>query len=49
VPGARAHWHVPDLARVRGELGLEETVALDDAIVRTARWWTERGKAQDAP
>ena len=43
VPGARAHWHVPSTARVRGELGLEETVPLNDAIVRTARWWTERG------
>ena len=41
--GARAHWHVPDLTRVRGEMGLEETVPLNDAIVRTARWWGERG------
>jgi hypothetical protein len=24
-------------------LGLEETVSLDDAIVRTAQWWGERG------
>jgi nucleoside-diphosphate-sugar epimerase len=43
VPGARAHWHVPDVSRVRAELGLEETVSLDDAIARTARWWAERG------
>jgi nucleoside-diphosphate-sugar epimerase len=42
VPGARAHWHVPDLSRVRAELGLEETVPLNDAIVRTAQWWMER-------
>jgi nucleoside-diphosphate-sugar epimerase len=42
VPGARAHWHVPDTSRARSELGLLQTVALDDAIVRTAQWWRER-------
>lgn len=42
VPGKPAHWHVPSTARVRDELGLEETVPIDEAIVRTARWWTER-------
>jgi dTDP-glucose 4,6-dehydratase len=42
VPGARAHWHVPDLSRAHAELGLEETVPLNDAIVRTAQWWMER-------
>jgi dTDP-glucose 4,6-dehydratase len=42
VPGASAHWHVPDTTRVRAELGLEETVSLDEAIVRTAKWWGER-------
>jgi nucleoside-diphosphate-sugar epimerase len=42
VPGKPAHWHVPSTARVRAELGLEEIVAVDEAIVRTARWWTER-------
>jgi dTDP-glucose 4,6-dehydratase len=41
-PSAHAQWHVPDLARVRAELGLEETVPLNDAIVRTAQWWAER-------
>jgi dTDP-glucose 4,6-dehydratase len=41
--GAPAHWHVPDTTRARAELGLEETVSLDDAIVRTAQWWGERG------
>jgi dTDP-glucose 4,6-dehydratase len=45
APGARMHWHVPDLTRAAAELGLEETVPLDDAIVRTARWWAERGGA----
>lgn len=48
-PGAHAHWHVPDLARVRAELGLEETVPLNDAIVRTAQWWGERGAPGRAP
>lgn len=42
VPGARAHWHVPDLSRAKSELGLTETVPLNDAIVRTARWWSEK-------
>ena len=42
TPGAPAHRHVPDTTRVRAELGLEETVSLDDAIVRTAKWWGER-------
>lgn len=42
VPGARAHWHVPDLTRVRGELGLQETVPFEVAIVRTAKWWRDR-------
>ncbi len=41
-PGARAHWHVPDTSRARTELGLQETVPLNDAIVRTAQWWGER-------
>jgi nucleoside-diphosphate-sugar epimerase len=41
--GARAHWHVPSTARARGELGLAETVLLNDAIVRSAEWWIQRG------
>jgi nucleoside-diphosphate-sugar epimerase len=41
VPGAKAHWHVPDLGRVKSEMGLAETVPLNDAIVRTAQWWAE--------
>ena len=45
VPGARAHWHVPTTARARHELGLEETVPLDEAIARTAQWWVERSSA----
>ena len=45
VPGARAHWHVPNTARARNELGLEETVPLDEAIARTAKWWVEHGGA----
>ena len=46
VAGARAHWHVPSTARSRGELGVEETVSLNDAIVRSAQWWGERNVAQ---
>jgi nucleoside-diphosphate-sugar epimerase len=48
VAGARAHWHVPDLSRVRGEMGLDETVPLNDAIVRSAEWWTQRGASRGA-
>lgn len=43
--GARAHWHVPSTARSRAELGLEETVPLNDAIVRSAEWWIQRNAA----
>ncbi len=43
APGAPAHWHVPDTARARTELGLEETILLNDSIVRTAQWWGETG------
>lgn len=37
-PTAPRHRYVPSVARARGELGLEVTVGLDDAIARTARW-----------
>jgi len=40
--GTPAHWHVPSTARAREELGLAETVGLDDAIARSARWWRAR-------
>lgn len=40
---ASAHWHVPSTARARSELGLVETVGIDEAISRTARWWRARG------
>jgi dTDP-glucose 4,6-dehydratase len=43
APGARAHWHVADTSRARLELGLDEVMPLDDAIVRTAQWWGARG------
>jgi nucleoside-diphosphate-sugar epimerase len=44
MQGAKAHWHVPDLSRVKSELGLAETVPLNDAIVRTAQWWASLGE-----
>lgn len=42
VPGAPAHWHVPDITRARIELGCEVTVPLDAAITRTLAWWRDR-------
>jgi dTDP-glucose 4,6-dehydratase len=45
VAGVPAHWHVPSTARARTELGLQETVPLNDAIVRSAAWWNERRAA----
>lgn len=49
APGARAHWHVPSTARARAELGLRETIALNDAIVRSAEWWVHRRATSHAP
>ncbi|MFI5243977.1 MAG: NAD-dependent epimerase/dehydratase family protein [Gemmatimonadales bacterium] len=48
-PGARTHWHVPSTERARAELGLEETVPLNDAIVRSAEWWRQRHAATRGP
>jgi len=38
VPEAAAERYVPDTARARRELGLEQRIGLDDAIRRTAAW-----------
>ena len=38
VPGSKAERYVPAIDRCRLELGLEVTVGLDAAIVRTAKW-----------
>lgn len=48
LTGARAQWHIPSTARARSELGLEETVPLNDAIVRTTQWWHQRDPAARA-
>lgn len=40
VPGARAARYVPSASRAREQLGLGETIGLDEAIRRTARWQT---------
>ncbi len=37
-PTAARHRYVPSVARARHELGLDVTIGLDEAIVRTARW-----------
>ena len=38
VKGAPAERYVPDTARARRELGLEQWISLDEAIRRTAQW-----------
>lgn len=38
VPAAAPSTYVPDISRARGELGLDVTVSLEDAIRRTAVW-----------
>ena len=43
TPGVPAHWHVPSTARALDELGLAQTVLIDEAIARTTQWLTERG------
>lgn len=41
-PGAAVQHYVPDTARARHDLHLPPTLDLDEAIVRTARWYRER-------
>jgi dTDP-glucose 4,6-dehydratase len=38
VPGSAPHRYVPSTARAHHELGLEQHISLDDAIVRTVSW-----------
>ncbi len=42
--GAGGQRYVPSVARVRDELGLTETVSLEDALDRTVRWLGLRGR-----
>jgi dTDP-glucose 4,6-dehydratase len=39
-PGVPARRYIPSTVRARAELGLEQTVSLDEAIRRTAAWHT---------
>ncbi|HMD72102.1 MAG TPA: NAD-dependent epimerase/dehydratase family protein [Bryobacteraceae bacterium] len=41
-PGVPAERYVPDTARARAELGLEQLIPLDEAIRRTAAWHRAR-------
>lgn len=45
-PGRAAPRYVPDVSKALSELGLGPSIALDDAILRTARWHTDCGRAQ---
>jgi nucleoside-diphosphate-sugar epimerase len=38
VAGHPAHRYVPSVARARNELGLAESLSLEDALLRTLRW-----------
>jgi dTDP-glucose 4,6-dehydratase len=42
VPGQLPQRYVPSTKRARGELGLRESIDLEEAIVRTARWHSQR-------
>lgn len=44
-PGARIERYVPDGRRAREELGLEQHVGLDEALLRTFRWHAARDAA----
>jgi len=47
VKGAPAERYVPDVARARRELGLEQWISLDEAIRRTAHWRRSPAAARD--
>jgi nucleoside-diphosphate-sugar epimerase len=49
VPGAASERYVPDTARARGELGLQQWVSLDEGIRRTAAWHKRVGVAAAKP
>lgn len=38
-PGSSPEWYVPSCQRAREELGLTQTISLNKAILRTARWY----------
>lgn len=42
VPGAPPERYVPSTARARSELGLKQTIPLEEAIRRTAAWYSLR-------
>jgi dTDP-glucose 4,6-dehydratase len=48
-PGAPPQRYVPSTARARAELGLDEWIALPEAIRRTAAWYSAPGFAEAHP
>ncbi len=47
APGVPAEHYVPDTARARRELGLEQWISLDEAIRRTAQWHASPAAARN--
>lgn len=48
-PGTAPERYVPDTSRARRELGLEERVSLDEAIRRTAEWYSLQAACAGKP
>lgn len=44
VPGLASEQYVPSTARARTELGLRQTVSLDEALRKTIRWHQQMGR-----
>jgi hypothetical protein len=48
-PGVAAERYIPDTSRARVELGLDELVAVEDALRRTAKWHVAKALSNGMP